>query len=278
MDDADPSAGVAMVIKARNEEEYIAKSLESVEQQTFRPYRTIVVNDGSTDSTANVVSEFDWVEQVDMPRHESYLARKELADTINTGLAPLYDDDACRYVCLGDADTLYPKNYLHVIISRMEKEPLLAITSGVIQDESSAVPREAGRVVNCEFWRKIGFRYPINYGYAGYLLLKADSMGYRNAIYEDLVMNTQRQTGGRFKPSTYRYYGLAMNALGYRPKYALAKAILFSMKNPAGALYMLRGYCSKCDEPYEEDLREYVRKTQSDSLHNVARFFRALRR
>lgn len=65
--DTGPSVGVAMVIKARNEEENITKSPESVELQTHRPYRTIVVNDGSTGNTANMVSEFDWVEQIDRP-------------------------------------------------------------------------------------------------------------------------------------------------------------------------------------------------------------------
>ena len=278
MDTAGPSAGVAMVIKARNEEEYMAKALESIKRQTLRPYRTIVVNDGSTDNTASMVSEFKWVERVDMPEHESYLARKELAGTINAGLDLLRDDDACRYVCLGDADTLYPENYLRVVISRMEEDPLLAVTSGVIQGEFSSVPRETGRVVNCKFWRKIGFRYPVNYGYATYLLFKADSMGYRNAAYEDLVMTTQRKTGGRFRPPTYRYYGVAMNALGYRHMYALARAILFFRKNPAGAIHMLRGYCSKYDYPYEADLQEYVRKMQTVSNYKLVKFFKMVGR
>lgn len=269
-----PSAGVAMVIKARNEEEHMAKALESIERQTLRPYRTIVVNDGSTDNTASVVSEFEWVERVDRAEHESYLARKELAGTINAGLDLLRDDDACRYVCLGDADTLYPENYLHAVISRMEGDPLLAVTSGVIQGEVSIVPRETGRVVSCEFWRKIGFRYPVNYGYATYLLFKADSMGYKNAAYEDLVMATQRKTGDRFRPPTYRYYGVAMNALGYRHTYALARVILFLKKNPTGAIHMLRGYCSKYDYPYEESLREYVRKMQTVSNGKLVKFLK----
>ena len=269
---------VAMVIIARNEEKFIAKAIESVERQTLRPYRTILVNDGSTDSTADVVSGFDWVERVDMPKHESYLARKELACTVNAGLEMLHGDAECRYVCLGSADILYPENYLHVIIPRMVKDPTLAVTSGVIRGEFSTEPRGAGRVVQCEFWRKTGLKYPTNYGYEGYLLFKAASMGYRNSIYGDLIMDTQRRTGSHFEPARYKYYGMAMRALGYRPVYALGKVAAFSTRNPAGAMHMLKGYYAKNVDLYEEDVRKYVAKTQAEAPHQMLKFFRTLRR
>ena len=269
---------VAMVIIARNEEKFIAKTIESVERQKLRPYRTILVNDGSTDGTADVVSKFDWVEVVDRPKHESYLARKELAWTVNAGLEALHSDAECRYVCLGGADTLYPENYLSVITSRMVEDPTLAVTSGVIRGEFSTEPRGAGRVVKCEFWRKTGFRYPVNYGYEGYLLFKAASMGYRNSIYRDLVMETQRRTGGLFEAARYRYYGMAMKALGYGHMYAFGRAISFSRKSPASTLHMLRGYYSRDVEPYEEDVRKYVRKVQDGMIHKTLRFLRVMHR
>lgn len=269
-------ATVAIVLIARNEEKRIAKALESLERQTLRPYRTIVVNDGSTDGTADIVAEFD-AELVNRPiRSESYLAKKELAGTINAGLDLLRKDTTCCYVCLSGADILYPENYLDVITARLEKNPCLAIASGTIQDEHSTVPRGAGRVVQCKFWRKVGLRYPVNYGYEGYLLLKAASMGYQNITFKDLVMTTQRRTGSRFSPFRYRYYGLGMRALGYRSVYALGKAAFFATKNPAGAVHMLRGYYSGYDDLYEKELREYVKRTQSIS-NMVSTLFRVLR-
>lgn len=267
---------VATVITARNEEKSITATLESLEQQILKPYRVVVVNDGSTDSTADVVSKFRWVELINRPvRNESYLHRKELAETVNVGLDIISKDTTCDYVCISGADILYPRNYIHTLATRMDNNPLLAVTSGIIQDEYSTEPRGAGRVVRCEFWKKIGFRYPINYGYEGYLLSKARSMGYQNTVYDDIIMRTQRQTGENYTHATYYSFGLGMRALGYKHTYALARIFLLSIKNPVGAFHMCRGYYSRYVDLYEEDLRKYVQKTQSDS-RMISKFFATL--
>lgn len=48
----------SVIIPVYNGEEVIRKALESVQNQTFRDYEIIVINDGSTDQTAQVVSDF----------------------------------------------------------------------------------------------------------------------------------------------------------------------------------------------------------------------------
>jgi teichuronic acid biosynthesis glycosyltransferase TuaG len=49
---------VSIIMPAYNAEKYIAASIESVLAQTFSDWELIVVDDGSTDSTATVVQEF----------------------------------------------------------------------------------------------------------------------------------------------------------------------------------------------------------------------------
>ena len=62
-----------LVTPARNEEPFIEKTIESVTRQTVRPTRWVIVDDGSTDSTAAIVEGYrarhDWIELVRMPRH-----------------------------------------------------------------------------------------------------------------------------------------------------------------------------------------------------------------
>lgn len=257
-----------MVLKARNEEGQIAHTLESLERQTLRPSRLIVVDDGSTDHTADVVSEYE-VELVRRPpRDESYLARKELAQTVNAGLDVIRHDYEFQYVCLSDADTIYPESYLHTITQRMDQDPSLAVTSGTIKSEFSVMPRGTGRVVRAKFWRQVGFSYPVNYGYESWLLYKAASIGYTYIVYTDLQMDTSRRTGSRFQPKTYRYYGKGMRALGYRPEYVIARCVRFLARNPGGAMEMLRGYCSSQSELYEPDVRNYVRRAQPRLLRS----------
>ena len=49
---------VEAVIPARNEERYIERTLQALVRQTLRPSRIIVVNDGSTDRTAEIAAKY----------------------------------------------------------------------------------------------------------------------------------------------------------------------------------------------------------------------------
>ena len=40
-----------------NEEDYVAKAIVSVMEQTYKPFQFIIVNDGSTDKTADILKE-----------------------------------------------------------------------------------------------------------------------------------------------------------------------------------------------------------------------------
>ncbi|MFW9931021.1 MAG: glycosyltransferase, partial [Candidatus Thorarchaeota archaeon] len=243
----------------------------------------IVINDGSTDNTKKILSEFSTIEIIDRPvRNESYLARKELADTINQGLSKLHNDDKCEYVWLVGGDLIFPPEYTYELITRMQKDSVV-ICSGVIEGEFSIEPRGGGRIVDWEFWKKIGMLYPVNYGWEGYLLLKANSLGYKTASYPDLIITTQRKTGTKFNPRLYYYYGLALKALGYTTLYVLGKSLLFAKKKPKGAYFLLKGYFSNYSDLYEPELREYVKKTQNKKLRRldseyINRFFTILKK
>ena len=62
-----------LITSARNEEAFIAKALDSVVKQTVLPERWIIVDDNSTDRTANIIQDyaerFPWIELV--RRHQS---------------------------------------------------------------------------------------------------------------------------------------------------------------------------------------------------------------
>ncbi len=272
---------LAVLIPARNEEKIIANTLSNLLEQDLKPYRIIVINDGSTDETGKIISGFKNVELIDREkRNVSFLGRKELAETVNVGLRNLHADKDCQFVMITGADLLFPKNYLANIIERMKENPKIAVASGVVENEFSIEPRGPGRVIRCDFWRKLDFLYPVNYGWEGYLLLKAQSMGYDVISYPDIIVKTQRKTGTRFDPKRYYYYGIALKALGYTFLYTIMKILLFSKQKPRGAYFMLKGYLSNYDELYEHELREYVKKTQHQNMFKpayVKRFFKMLK-
>lgn len=260
---------VAVVIPAKNEEPRIGKTLESFLNQDLKPYRIIVVDDGSSDKTGEISSNYKGVEVVTRPfRKENLVAKKELAETFNAGLQKL-SNDRCDFILISGADLIIPKNYISTIVTRMIENPKIAVSSGIVKGEYSNVPRGPGRIVRYDLWKKLGLIYPINYGFEGYLLMKFESLGFENTVYNDMIATTQRKTGSEYHPTRYYYYGLGLKALGYTTLYAIGKILLFSRKKPKGAYYMLKGYLSNYNELYETDLRNYVRKKQ---IRNILHF------
>jgi glycosyltransferase involved in cell wall biosynthesis len=264
---------VAVTIPALNEEKIIGETISSLKSQILTPYRIIVVNDGSTDKTEEIIKSFSGVEIVNRKPHESYVGKKELATTFNAGLEQLRNDDKCNYIMILGSDVILPKNYLLEITKRMNENPKIAISSGMIKDEYSITPRGAGRVVRYEFWKKLGLEYPINYGFEGYLILKAKSLGYEVKTYEDLTMITKRKTGQKYDSNLYYYYGLGLKALGYSIPYALGRIMILGKKTPKGALKMLQGFSSNYDQLYEPELRKYVKQSQRNNLFHINKNF-----
>src|SRR5271168_2747142 len=73
-----------LITPARNEADYIELTLKSVVTQTVRPAKWIIVSDGSTDGTDDIVrkyaADYPWIELLRMPeRLERNFAGKVLA-------------------------------------------------------------------------------------------------------------------------------------------------------------------------------------------------------
>lgn len=269
---------VAAVVKIRNEEKYIAKTLQTILNQDLKPYRVIVVNDGSTDKTGEILSKFSEVEVITNPvRESSHLGDKKLAAVMNQGLKKLHEDNSCEFVWMLDGDLMFEQNYTQRIIQCMQQDNAV-ISSGVIKGEYSTVPRGGGRIIDCTFLRQIGMIYPVNYGFDGYLVLKAASMGFLTKSYNDITFSAQRKTGSDYNLHVYFNRGLGFRALGYAPPYAFMAALFASKKRLRPMISILRGYFFKYDNLYEKELRDYVFKTQMRDMCNPIRIWKFFRR
>ena len=97
-----------LVTPARNEEALIEKTIQSVIAQTVLPTKWAIVNDGSTDNTASIVSRYaanhPWIELVNLPAHrDRSFAGKVHA--FNAGLERVKDLD---YEVIGSEEVGMP--------------------------------------------------------------------------------------------------------------------------------------------------------------------------
>jgi hypothetical protein len=160
------------------------------------------------------------------------------------------------------ADHVLPANYITAVLDVMAAESDIAICSGQIAGERSVVPRGSGRMVRADFWSDIGFKYPENYGFETYLLLKAQQLGYQVKVLNDLRTQTLRKTGKNYKKSVYVSYGKSLKALGYSRLYSAARIGLVSFRHPKAGFYMVKGYTSAEVERYDPELRSYLSTLQ----------------
>jgi glycosyltransferase involved in cell wall biosynthesis len=173
------------VVVARDEERIIGSCLESLRGQTLRLF-SVVVNDGSSDDTGKIASRYADV-VVALPRHEeNWTGRPELARVFNAGLNVL-KEKSVEYVLVSGADGVYPPNYVEEITNKMEEENVV-VASGALEGKSSQSfwPRACGRVIDAEWFRQVGFKYPSNYAFEEYPVYKAFSQNKGVAVFPEL--------------------------------------------------------------------------------------------
>jgi glycosyltransferase involved in cell wall biosynthesis len=107
---------VSVVIPAYNIAEYIARAIESVLAQTRKPEEIVVVDDGSTDGTAEVIKKY-------LP-HVKYVYQENrgLAGARNTGIR----NSTCDFVAFLDGDDEWLPRFLELQMCLLERNPLLA--------------------------------------------------------------------------------------------------------------------------------------------------------
>jgi glycosyltransferase involved in cell wall biosynthesis len=265
---------IATIIPARNEEKFIGETLSALLNQDIKNNKIIVVNDGSEDKTKEVVNSFPNIDLINIEnRGFDAHGTPNLAKVINRGLEKLLPDVIYDYIMILGSDHILPSNYVKNIIAHMDQNKDIAICSGQIKNEKSKVPRGSGRVVRSDFWKTIGLQYPLKFGFETYLLIKAQQIGYRVNVLNDLISLTSRPTRKSYKKETYISYGKSLKALGYIRLYSAGRIGLLSLKNPKGAIYMLQGYTSNDIDLYEEDLRSFLRYIQYIKLKQYIKSF-----
>ncbi|NJN66458.1 MAG: glycosyltransferase family 2 protein [Chloroflexaceae bacterium] len=104
---------VSVVIAACNASAWIAETLESVFAQTFHDFEVIVVDDGSTDDTATVVSQFPQVQCISTPNKGPSAAR-------NMGIRLARGE----YIAFIDADDLWHPDKLRLQVDLLRRTGL----------------------------------------------------------------------------------------------------------------------------------------------------------
>lgn len=121
-----PEILVSVIMPVYNVEDYLYEALISVANQTFKKHELIIVNDGSTDNSANIINEF-----INKHNHLKieyiYQDNEGQSSARNKGI----EIASGEYIYFFDSDDLIESNTLEILYSKSKEDNLdLLLFSG----------------------------------------------------------------------------------------------------------------------------------------------------
>jgi len=258
---------------ARNACTYIPRTLESLLAQSLSPKRLIVVDDGSKDGTGRILGQYqreypNSIQILSLPDRGYDIRRVQ--HNINLAWAAASESNVKTdfFVVTGD-DCSYPEDYTKLLVSRMLRDPKIAVASGTpsgqLHGALDRLPSGSGRMIRCDFWKRIGGKYPVRAGGETWLTYKAMELGLKVPVYQDLAFQHLRPQGSLHQ---FADWGASMHNLGYHPLFVIGRLVKNLIKRNMGlegSVNMIRGYLQGAlgssdfyFGPFENSLRKFI--------------------
>ncbi|HEY3707153.1 MAG TPA: glycosyltransferase family A protein [Terracidiphilus sp.] len=276
-----------LVTAARNEAQFIESTIRSLVAQTVRPLKWVIVSDGSTDGTDEVVGRYSarhrWIELLRMPeRAERHFAGKALA--VRAGVQRMqgtpYEVIACT-----DADMTFEPDHFEYLLGELASDRRLGIVGTPYRDTSNETydyrfvstthVSGACQVFRRTCWEQIG-GYALSKGGAidTIATLTARSKGWKTHSFSERIAFHHRVIGtAENSPIQSRFIlGKRDWMIGNGALWELCRGVYQTTKRP----YVLRGVailagyiwaaCSGVHRPVPAELRAFRRKEQRAHL------------
>jgi biofilm PGA synthesis N-glycosyltransferase PgaC len=272
-----------IVSPARNEERSIELTIQSVVAQTITPLKWVIVSDGSTDRTDEIVKEYaakyPFIELLRMPeRKERHFAGKVYA--FNAGQAQVKALPYEVIVSL-DADITFEKDYFEFLLGKLASDPGLGLvgtpfrelTNEVYDYRFVSIEHVSGacQVFRRECYEDIGGYTPVKGGAIDNIaVISARMNGWKTRTFTEMsclhhrAMGTAQQGAARarFKSGGKDY------AIGNHPLWEAFRSVYQMTKKPfvIGGLALGAGYfwalLRRVERPVSDELMRFLRREQ----------------
>ena len=281
-----------IITPAFNEAAYIEQTIQSVLEQTMKPLVWVIVDDGSTDQTAEIIKrytqQYPWIHYVYREKDPAQTYYASNVHAIQYGLNTIKNSKLKTqnydYLAILDADILLPSDYYEKILNRMQSDSNLGIASGVYVDnlgqgrirkvlnDRRSTPK-ALMVFRKKCFDDIGGFVPMKYGGEDTVACFAARMnGWKTWSFPDIVAVHNKPVGTghakglvkiRFRQGIGEYF------LATHPLFMLAKSLRRCAKEPPyGFSGLLRfsgfiyAHFMKDKRQLSNDLVQFIRKEQ----------------
>lgn len=216
-----------IVIPAHNEEAFIALTLDSLISQTVLPKKVVVVNDNSTDKTAEIVTAYakqnPFITLVNKTSEAIHLPGSKVIQAFHKGFETL--DEEYDVIVKLDADLILPNNYFETILSIFKNDATIGMAGGFAYIEKNGEwilenltdkdhIRGAFKAYRKECFLQIGNLKPAM-GWDTVDELLSKFYGWKVVTDASLIVKHLKQTGANYNKTARYKQGEAFYTLGY---------------------------------------------------------------
>jgi glycosyltransferase involved in cell wall biosynthesis len=282
-----------LITPAHNEEKFITKTLDSMVAQTLLPERWVIVDDGSTDRTAEIVESYEkqypWIELLRRSRGSD----RSFAGKVCAFNAGLERARSLPFEVIGnlDADLSFDPDYLEFLIRKFEEDPKLGVAgTPFMENNGYDSTRDSFEGENhvpggCQLFRRrcfeeIGGYVPNRIGGVDWVAVTTARMkGWRTRSFSEKRFHHYRALGTaeRSVVGSLFLYGKKDYYLGGSPVWQLFRVVYRMGKRPMiiGGLALLFGYfwaaLGRIKKPVSRELMRFHRREQMKKLRLIIR-------
>jgi len=276
-----------LITPARNEAQFIESTIQSVVAQSALPLRWVIVSDGSTDGTDEIVSryaaQYEWIELLRMPeRKERHFAGKVHA--FNAGKARV-EDLPYEAIANLDADITFDEDYIAYLLEKLAADSTLGVvgtpyvetTKETFDYRFVSIEHVSGacQMFRRECYEAIGGYAPVKVGAIDCIaVITARMKGWKTRTFTGKTCLHHRKVGtAQCGPIKARFIGGVMDyVMGNHPVWQLFRAAYQMTRKP----FVLRGlaleagylwaFLRHADRPVSRELVEFHRREQMRRL------------
>jgi len=291
MDQNSKLPSYVLITPARNEEVFIEKAIESMIRQTHLPMRWVIVDDGSTDKTPQIVgrylSQYPWIKMVQKPQRKD----RSFAGKAGAFKAGSETVEGLPYEIIGnvDADISFDKDHFEFLARKFSEDPSLGVAGTIFKEEggySSDKDSFEGQehvsgqcqLFRRQCWEEIGGYIPHRAGGIDWMAVTTARMkGWKTRSYREKPFFHHRHLGTAEcgTVSALFLYGERDYYLGWHPLWEFCRVGYRIMKYPyiVGGLALGAGFCwavlRRTPRPVSHELMVFHRKEQMNKLKAI---------
>jgi poly-beta-1,6-N-acetyl-D-glucosamine synthase len=274
-----------IITPVRDEEKYIEATIESVCRQTTRPVEWVIVDDGSTDRTGEIIDRYAAQNCCIRPIHRKNRGFRKAGGGVMEAFYDGYNAVRCKdwdFIVKLDGDLTFAPDYFEKCFEYFLRDEELGIGGGEIHHDVSGTlklevnpkfhVRGATKIYRRACWETIGGLWRAA-GWDTIDEVKANMLGWKTYAFADLHLLHHRFTGSEEGLLRDRVkHGVACYVSGYHPIYVVASCLNRLKQKPyiLGSAALLYGFLKAhfSGPPRVED-RSYVAYIRGQQLRRL---------